>query len=49
MKVVAHKNRNFRMIVKGKSMEPIIMEDSDVAIETLHPAHVRIGDVVVLK
>lgn len=50
MKVVVHKkDHDFKMRVKGKSMEPTIMEDSYVVIEAIHPAHIKIGDVVVFK
>ncbi len=48
MKVVAH-NKSFRMMVKGDSMKPTIMENSYVTIEAIHPAHIKIGDVVVFK
>ncbi len=49
MKVAEHKNKSFRMLVKGKSMEPTIMENSNVIVESLHPDQVKIGDVVVFK
>ncbi|MEW6606440.1 MAG: signal peptidase I [bacterium] len=39
----------FRMIVKGKSMEPAIMENSNVIVEKAHPFSIKRGDVVVFK
>lgn len=48
MKVVEH-NKSFRMMVKGDSMRPTIMENSYVTIEDVHPDHIKIGDVVVFK
>ncbi|MBU0581473.1 MAG: signal peptidase I [Candidatus Margulisbacteria bacterium] len=47
MKVAEHKR--FRMIVKGKSMEPEVLENSNVVVESIAPTYVKIGDVVVFK
>lgn len=47
MKVVGHKG--IKMKIKGKSMEPTLIEGREVIIKSICPHEVKIGNVVIFK